>query len=106
VFWQPVTLEQLALGGFNGPSGVIGSTAHHRTVRSTRRVCTGCRVESAHLNNGDQRARRLGQVFAVFTRNPENDTVGPTESDLNFVFASAARCVDLGRVELLVSADL
>lgn len=39
------------------------------------------------VHDGDERARRLNEVLAIFASGPENDTVGPTESDDDLVFS-------------------
>jgi hypothetical protein len=83
-----VSLEELN----SAHGGIAGRCRVHTALRR--------RVRSARLEDGDQRASGRREVLPVFARDPEDDTVGPSESDLNGVFSTTARRIRVGRVEL------
>jgi hypothetical protein len=55
------------------------------TSEQAGRVGSGSGV-GVGVHDSDERASRLNEELAVFASGPENDTVGPTESDDDFVF--------------------
>ena len=90
-----VSLEELDRADGGGRITSSSAVARAGTVHAAARL-----RRIARLDNRDERARGRGEVLAVLVRDPEHDTVGPSEANLHGVLASSARRVSVRSVEL------